>query len=42
MSRFVEGDERRQSTLLLSCLDDDVGEDNPAWVIDAFLDQAPA
>lgn len=39
MSRFVEGEDRRQSTLLPSCLDDYVGEDNPARVIDAFVDE---
>ncbi len=32
MSRFVEGEDRRQPTLLPSCLDDYVGEDNPARV----------
>ena len=39
MSRFVEGEDRRQPTLLPSCLDDYVGEDNPARVIDAFVDE---
>jgi transposase len=39
MSRFVEGEDRRQPTLLPSCLDDYVSEDNPARVIDAFIDE---
>jgi transposase len=39
MSRFVEGEDRRQSTLLPSCLDDYVGEDNPARVIDVFVEE---
>jgi transposase len=39
MGRFVEGEDRRQPTLLPSCLDDYVGEDNPARVIDAFVDE---
>ena len=38
MSRFVEGEDRRQPMLLPSCLDDYVGEDNPARVIDVFVD----
>src|SRR5689334_3396435 len=42
MSRFVEGQDRRQSTLLPSCLDDYVGEDNPARVIDVFVDELEA
>ena len=39
MSRFVEGEDRRQPTLLPSCLDDYVGEENPARVIDVFVDE---
>ena len=39
MSRFVEGEDRRQPTLLPSCLDDYGGEDNPARVIDVFVDE---
>src|ERR1700739_1013938 len=39
MSRFVEGEDRRQPALLPSCLDDYVDEDNPARVIDAFGDE---
>ena len=39
MGRFVEGEDRRQPTLLPSCLDDYVSEDNPARVIDVFVDE---
>jgi transposase len=39
MGRFVEGEDRRQPALLPSCLDDYVDEDNPARVIDAFVDE---
>ena len=39
MSRFVEGEDRRQPALLPSCLDDYVSEDIPARVIDAFVDE---
>jgi transposase len=39
MSRFVEGEDRRQTTLLPSCLDDYVSEDNPARVVDVFVDE---
>jgi transposase len=39
MSRFVEGEDRRQLTLLPGCLEDYVGEDNPARVIDVFVDE---
>jgi transposase len=39
MSRFVEGEDRRQPALLPSCLEDYVGEDNPARVIDVFVDE---
>ena len=39
MSRFVEGADRRQPTLLPSCLDDYVSEDNPARVVDVFVDE---
>lgn len=37
MSRFIEGQDRRQVTLLPESLDDFVGEDNPVRVIDAFV-----
>ena len=39
MSRFVQGADRRQQTLLLECLDDYVAEDNPARVVDVFVDE---
>ena len=38
MKRFVEGTDRRQSTLFPAVLDDYVGEDNPVRAIDAFVD----
>ena len=37
MTRFVEGQDRRQATLLPECTDDFVGEDNPVRVVDAFV-----
>ena len=39
MKRFVEGDDRKQVSLLPECLDDYVGQDNPVRVIDAFVDE---
>ena len=39
MSHFVEGEDRLQPTLLPSCLDDYVSEDNPARVVDVFVDE---
>jgi transposase len=39
MSGFVEGEDRRQPALLPSCLDDYVGQDNPARVIEVFVDE---
>ena len=39
MGRFVEGTDRRQSTLFPECLDDWIEEDNPVRVIDAFVDR---
>ena len=38
MKRFVEGDDRRQATLLPECLDDYIGEDNPIRVVDVFVE----
>src|SRR5262245_14486325 len=38
MKRFVEGDNRRQATLLPECLDDYIGEDNPIRAVDAFVE----
>ena len=39
MKRFVEGEDRRQVTLLPECLDDYVGEENPVRVIEVFVDE---
>jgi transposase len=39
MKRFIEGEDRSQVTLLPECLDDYIGEDNPAHVVDAFVDE---
>lgn len=39
MSRFVEGEDRRQPVLLPSCLDGYVSDENPARVIDVFVDE---
>jgi transposase len=39
MKRFVEGEDRRQATLLPDCLDDDVTEDNPVRFVEAFIDE---
>lgn len=38
MGRFVAGADRSQTTLFPECLDDWVEEDNPARVVDAFVD----
>ena len=39
MSRFVQGADRRQPTLLPECLDDYVSENNPVRVVDVFVDE---
>ena len=39
MKRFVEGEERSQSTLFPERLDDYVGEANPVRVVDVFIDE---
>ena len=39
MSRFVQGADRRQPTLLPKCLDDYVTEDDPVRVVDVFVDE---
>ena len=39
MKRFVEGEDRRQATLLPDCLDDYVAEDNPVRVVEVFIDE---
>ena len=38
MKRFIEGDNRDQSTLLPACLEDFVTEDNPVRVVDVIID----
>jgi transposase len=38
MKRFVEGADRRQSTLLPDCLDDWIDESNPVRAVDVFVD----
>jgi transposase len=38
MKRFIEGDDRSQSTLLPESLDDYVADDNPVRVIEVFVD----
>ena len=38
MKRFIEGDDRTQSTLFPATLADFIAEDNPVRVIDAFVD----
>ena len=37
MSRFIEGQDRQQVTLLPECLDDSIGDDNPVRVVGAFV-----
>ncbi len=39
MKRFVEGEDRCQSTLFSERLDDYVDEDNPVRVVDVFVDE---
>lgn len=39
MKRFVEGEDRNQSTLFPERLDDYVAEDNPVRVVDVFIDE---
>lgn len=39
MSRFVEGEDRKQQALLPSSLEDYVDADNPARVVDVFVDE---
>jgi transposase len=38
MKRFVQQEDRSQTTLLPECLDDYVTEDNPVRVVDAFVE----
>jgi transposase len=37
MSRFIEGQDRQQVTLLPECLEDFIAADNPVRVVDAFV-----
>src|SRR5258707_15569060 len=39
MKRFIEGEDRSQSTLLPECLDDYVTDDNPVRVIEVFVNE---
>jgi len=39
MKRFIEGEDRRQATLLPDCLDDYVAENNPVRVVEVFIDE---
>src|SRR5580658_10445297 len=39
MKRFIEGEDRRQATLLPDSLEDYVTEDNPVRVVDVFVDE---
>ena len=39
MKRFIEGEERSQVSLMPECLDDFIAEDNPARVVDAFVEE---
>ncbi len=39
MKRFIEGEDRAQSTLLPERLDDYIVEDNPVRVVDVFVDE---
>jgi transposase len=39
MKRFIESEDRQQTTLLPDSLEDYVTDDNPVRVIDAFIDE---
>ena len=39
MKRFIEGEDRKQVTLLPECLDDYIAEDNAVRVIDVFVEE---
>jgi transposase len=39
MKRFIEGEDRSQSTLFPEHLEDYIAEDNPVRVIDVFVDE---
>jgi transposase len=38
MKRFIQQEDRNQTTLLPECLDDYVGEDNPVRIVDTFVE----
>jgi transposase len=38
MKRFVEGIDRKQSTMFPECLEDWIDEDNPVRAIDVFVE----
>jgi transposase len=39
MKRFIEGEDRSQTTLLPDCLDDYIADDNPVRAVDAFVEE---
>ena len=39
MKRFIEGDDRTQTTLLPDCVEDYVSEDNSVRVVDVYIDE---
>lgn len=39
MKRFIQGEDRSQSTLFPECLDDYIADDNPVRVIEVFVDE---
>ena len=39
MKRYVEGENRAQSTLIPESLEDYIAEDNPVRVVDVFVDE---
>jgi transposase len=39
MRRFIDGEDRRQQTLLPHCLEDYVSQENPVRVIEVFIDE---
>lgn len=39
MSRFIEGQDRQQVTLMPECLDDFIAEDNTIRIVDAFVNE---
>jgi transposase len=39
MKRFIEGEDRYQTTLLPDCLDDYIAGDNPVRAVDAFVEE---